>query len=103
MARRTGVSKNTIPVWCAVCAGSPPHALSPSESAGSGPPPSGTTQEASAASQSASGSLQRGRSSKGKRDEAFQMSLHMYTDVKGGGDGDNLNVKTGRIIKEETS
>ncbi len=61
MARRTDVSRNTSPVWCVACAGSPPHARAPSVSAGSGPPPSGTTREASAASQSASGFLQIGR------------------------------------------
>lgn len=53
-----GVSRNTSPVWCVACARSPPRARAPSESAGSGPPPSGTTREASAASQSASGFLQ---------------------------------------------
>lgn len=59
--RRTGVSRNTSPVWCVACARSPPHVRAPSESADSGPPPLGTTREASAASQSASGFLQRGR------------------------------------------
>lgn len=54
-----GVSRNTSPVCCVACVRSPPHARAPSESAGSGPPPSGTTQEANAASQSASGFLQR--------------------------------------------
>lgn len=59
--RRTCVSKNTSPVWCVAYAKSPLHAHAPSVSADSGPPPSGTTQEASAASQSASGFLPKGR------------------------------------------
>lgn len=54
-----GVSRNTSPVWCAACARSPPHARAPSVSAGSGPPPSGTTRGATAASQNASGFLQK--------------------------------------------
>lgn len=56
-----GVSRNTSPVWCAAYARSPPRARAPSVSARSGPPPSGTKQEASDASQSAAGFLQRGR------------------------------------------
>lgn len=59
--RRMCVSKSTSPVWCVVYAKSPLHAHAPSVSADSGPPPSGTTQEASAASQSASGFLPKGR------------------------------------------
>lgn len=57
--KRTSASRNTSPVWCAACAGSPPHARAPSASAGSGPPPSGTTRGATAASRNASGFLQR--------------------------------------------
>lgn len=58
MGRTTGVSRNTSPVWCAAYAGSPPRARAPFASAGSGPPPSGTTPEASDASQSDAGFLQ---------------------------------------------
>lgn len=52
------VSRNTSPVWCAAYARSPPRAHAPFAIAGSGPPPSGTTPEASGASQSAAGFLQ---------------------------------------------
>lgn len=58
--RTTGVSRNTSPVWCAAYARSPPRARAPSASAGSGPPPSGTTREASDASQSDAGFLPEG-------------------------------------------
>lgn len=56
--RKTGVSRNTSPVWCAACAGSLPRVHAPFENAGSGLLPSRTIQEANAASQSASGFLQ---------------------------------------------
>lgn len=56
--RMMGVSRNTSPVWCAAYARSPPRARAPFAIAGSGPPPSGTTPEASDASQSAAGFLQ---------------------------------------------
>lgn len=59
--RTMGVSRNTSPVWCAAYARSPPRARAPSASAGSGPPPSGTTREASDASQSDAGFLRGGR------------------------------------------
>lgn len=56
--RMMGVSRNTSPVWCAAYARSPPRARAPFAIAGSGPPPSGTTPEASDASQNAAGFLQ---------------------------------------------
>lgn len=60
MERKTGASRNTSRVWCVACAGSLPPARAPSESEGSGLPPSRTTQEAIDASQNVSGSLWKG-------------------------------------------
>lgn len=54
---KTSFSKNTNPVWCAACARSLPRVHALSVSVGSGPPPLGTTREASAVSQSAFGCL----------------------------------------------
>lgn len=60
-------SRNTSPFWCVACARSLLHVHVPSGSAGSDPLPSGTTRVASAASQSASGFLQRAEQKKGMK------------------------------------
>lgn len=73
-------SRNTSPFWCVACARSLLHVHVPSGSAGSDPLPSGTTRVASAASQSASGFLQRAEQKK-KRHEK-KKSLQKKSNMK---------------------